>query len=94
MNKWEKILPDGLSKCLGQYFEKNYLWSPKRDPRFRHQNQARRCFVEFVDYQKCLKAKSEKECEYFKFSTTAICPGQWIEKWNEQLENGSFPVKL
>ena len=64
MNKWEKILPDGLSKCLGQYFEKNYLWSPKRDPRFRHQNQARRCFVEFVDYQKCLKAKSEKECEY------------------------------
>lgn len=95
MHKWKEVYPSGISKCLNEYFQKNFIWTPKYDPRFPNQNQTKRCFVNFVDYQKCLKVKeNETECDYFKQAAKVLCPQQWVEKYNEQLEQGAFPVKI
>lgn len=96
MDKWEQVFPSGISKCLKQYFELRSYWAPQFDPRFPNQNQARNCFVNFVDYQRCLKLKGTdaKECDYFKYTSLQLCPAAWIEKWNEQLEQEAFPVKI
>jgi cytochrome c oxidase subunit 6b len=96
MDKWDSVFPEGISRCLKDYFKKHYLWTPKFDPRFPNQNQTKRCFVNFVDYQRCLRLKGDdcKDCDYFKYASKVLCPTQWVEKWNEQLENGSFPVKF
>lgn len=96
MNKWSQIFPKGISQCLEEYFQAKALWTPKFDPRFPNQNQAKNCYINFVDYQRCIKLKGAdcKDCDYFKAVSTAICPNAWLEKWNEQLENGTFAGKV
>lgn len=66
------------------------------DPRFPNQNQSKRCFVNFVDYKRCIKTKGEdyKGCDYFKQVTNSLCPGFWINDFNEKIENDIFPTKI
>lgn len=66
------------------------------DPRFPNQNQTRYCFTSFVDFQRCKKRHGEEyeACQYFKKCFNSMCPLFWVEKWNEQLENGTFPVYI
>ncbi|XP_076763407.1 cytochrome c oxidase subunit 6B [Xylocopa sonorina] len=66
------------------------------DPRFPNQNQTRYCFTSFVDFQRCKKRHDENydACQYFKRVYTSMCPNSWVEKWEEQLENGTFQVKI
>uniref|UniRef100_A0A4D5R9K0 Cytochrome c oxidase subunit n=1 Tax=Scolopendra viridis TaxID=118503 RepID=A0A4D5R9K0_SCOVI len=66
------------------------------DPRFPNQNQTKYCFQSFLDYHRCRKIKGEeyKPCEYFKRCYTSLCPFAWVEKWQDQLENGTFPAKI
>jgi cytochrome c oxidase subunit 6b len=96
MHKWSEVLPGGISKCLKEYFDSRSLWAPMYDPRFPNQNQAKRCFVNYVDYKRCQKIKGEdhRDCDYFKKVSGNVCPAAWIEKWEEQLETGSFPVDI
>ncbi len=94
MDKWQQVFPTGISECLKEYFRSKASWSPRFDPRFPNTNQAKNCFVNFVDYHRCIKLKGAdyKECDYFKQASNSLCPNQWLEKYEEQLENGSFPV--
>lgn len=96
MNKWEQIFPSGITDCLRDYFKSRAIWAPKFDPRFPNQNQAKNCFVNYVDYQRCIKLKGEdyKDCDYFKQVATAMCPNQWLEKFDEQIQEDAFPVDL
>jgi cytochrome c oxidase subunit 6b len=96
MNKWEKVFPAGISECLSSYFRNRASWAPKFDPRFPNQNQAKNCFVNYVDYQRCAKLKGEdyKDCDYFKQVAKTLCPEQWLEKYEEQLQNNAFPVNI
>ncbi|CAL7939655.1 unnamed protein product [Xylocopa violacea] len=66
------------------------------DPRFPNQNQTRYCFTSYVDFHRCKKRHDENydACQYFKKVFTSMCPISWVEKWNEQLENGTFQVKI
>ncbi|XP_017877430.1 cytochrome c oxidase subunit 6b-2-like [Ceratina calcarata] len=66
------------------------------DPRFPNQNQTRYCFTSFVDFQRCKNRHSEQyeACQYFQKVYRAMCPNAWLEKWEEQLESGTFPAKL
>ncbi|XP_068203875.1 cytochrome c oxidase subunit 6B2 [Palaemon carinicauda] len=66
------------------------------DPRFPNQNQTRYCYQSFVDYHRCQKIKGEdyEPCDYFKKVFVSVCPNGWVEKWGEQLENGTFPGKI
>ncbi|BFG19344.1 hypothetical protein CerSpe_056190 [Prunus speciosa] len=64
------------------------------DFRFPTTNQTRHCFTRYVEYHRCVAAKGEgaPECDKFAKFYRSLCPGEWIERWNEQRENGTFPV--
>ncbi|OAD56039.1 Cytochrome c oxidase subunit 6B2 [Eufriesea mexicana] len=66
------------------------------DPRFPNQNQTRYCYVSFVDFQRCKKQHGEEHdaCQYFKKVYTAICPIVWVERWTEQIAEGTFPKTI
>ena len=66
------------------------------DFRFPTTNQSRHCFTRYIEYHKCVAAKGEdaNECEKFKRYYRSLCPDEWIERWNEQRENGTFPGPL
>ncbi|XP_044475130.1 cytochrome c oxidase subunit 6b-3-like isoform X2 [Mangifera indica] len=66
------------------------------DYRFPTTNQTRHCFTRYIEYHRCVAAKGEgaTECDKFAKYYRSLCPGEWIEKWNEQRENGTFPGPL
>ncbi|KAG8079695.1 hypothetical protein GUJ93_ZPchr0007g4662 [Zizania palustris] len=57
------------------------------DFRFPTTNQTRHCFTRYIEYHRCVAAKGEgdPECEKFAKYYRSLCPGKWIERWNEQL---------
>ncbi|KAH6891114.1 cytochrome c oxidase, subunit VIb [Thelonectria olida] len=66
------------------------------DARFPNQNQTKHCWQNYVDYHKCINAKGEDfaPCRQFWLSYRSLCPSGWYQRWDEQREAGSFPVKL
>ncbi|CAA6670275.1 unnamed protein product [Spirodela intermedia] len=62
------------------------------DFRFPTTNQTRHCFTRYIEYHS--KGEESTECEKFARYYRSLCPGEWIEKWNEQRENGNFPGPL
>ncbi|KAI0709858.1 cytochrome c oxidase subunit VIb [Earliella scabrosa] len=53
-------------------------------------------FQNYTDYFKCIAAKGEDyaPCKQFKRAYNSLCPNEWIAKWDEQRENGTFPASL
>ncbi|KAL0383135.1 UNVERIFIED_CONTAM: Cytochrome c oxidase subunitb-1 [Sesamum calycinum] len=45
---------------------------------------------------RCIATKGEGSSDCGKFARyyRSLCPGEWIERWNEQRENGTFPGPL
>ncbi|XP_065882038.1 cytochrome c oxidase subunit 6b-1-like [Euphorbia lathyris] len=66
------------------------------DFRFPTTNQTRHCFTRYIEYHRCVAAKGEgaQECDKFAKYYRSLCPGEWVERWNEQRENGTFPGPL
>ncbi|KAL4567712.1 hypothetical protein LXL04_023304 [Taraxacum kok-saghyz] len=66
------------------------------DYRFPTTNQSRHCFTRYVEYHRCIGAKGDgaPECEKFAKFYRSLCPGEWVDRWNEQRENGTFPGPL
>ncbi|GLT44855.1 hypothetical protein SLA2020_187290 [Shorea laevis] len=66
------------------------------DFRFPTTNQTRHCFTRYIEYHRCVAAKGEgaPECDKFAKYYRSLCPGEWIDTWNEQRENGTFPGPL
>ncbi|EPS59241.1 hypothetical protein M569_15568, partial [Genlisea aurea] len=66
------------------------------DFRFPTTNQTRHCFTRYIEYHRCVAAKGDEapECQKFAKYYRSLCPGEWVEKWNEQRENGTFPGPL
>ncbi|KVI06848.1 cytochrome c oxidase subunit 6b-2-like [Cynara cardunculus var. scolymus] len=66
------------------------------DYRFPTTNQSRHCFTRYVEYHRCVAAKGEgaPDCDKFAKYYRSLCPGEWIDRWNEQRENGTFPGPL
>lgn len=64
------------------------------DARFPNQNQTYRCFQNYVDYFRCIKAKGEDfaPCKEFWSTYQALCPLAWTDRWDEQREKGTFPA--
>mmetsp|Transcript_12995 Transcript_12995/g.23357 ORF Transcript_12995/g.23357 Transcript_12995/m.23357 type:complete len:82 (-) Transcript_12995:69-314(-) len=61
------------------------------DPRFPTQNQTKHCYARYLEYHMCVKEKSEDECAKFKQYYMSLCPSFWVEKWDTQREEGTFP---
>ncbi|XWS73160.1 hypothetical protein CRYUN_Cryun02cG0101800 [Craigia yunnanensis] len=66
------------------------------DFRFPTTNQTRHCFTRYIEFHRCLAAKGEEsnQCERFAKYYRSLCPDEWVERWNEQRENGTFPGPL
>lgn len=66
------------------------------DFRFPTTNQTRHCFTRYVEYHRCVAAKGDDapECDKFAKYYRSLCPGEWVDRWNEQRENGTFPGPL
>ncbi|RWR89946.1 cytochrome c oxidase subunit 6b-1-like protein [Cinnamomum micranthum f. kanehirae] len=66
------------------------------DFRFPTTNQTRYCFTRYIEYHRCIAAKGDgaSECQKFSKYYRSLCPGEWIDRWNEQRENGTFPGPL
>ncbi|XP_026461616.1 cytochrome c oxidase subunit 6B2-like [Ctenocephalides felis] len=66
------------------------------DPRFPNQNQTKYCYQSFLDFHRCKKVRGDgyAPCDYFKNVFTSICPMEWVENWNTQIEEGRFPGKI
>ncbi|KAF0852864.1 mitochondrial Complex IV (CIV) cytochrome c:O2 oxidoreductase subunit 6b (Cox6b/Cox12) [Andalucia godoyi] len=65
------------------------------DPRFAFQNQARHCFWSYSEFQRCVKKTGDAaapECAEFAKVYRSLCPSEWVNKWNEQVEKGAFPL--
>ncbi|CAM6084275.1 unnamed protein product [Calypogeia fissa] len=62
------------------------------DYRFPTTNQAKHCYTRYNEYHKCVAEKGEDapECAKYARYYRSLCPGEWIDKWNEQRENGTF----
>jgi cytochrome c oxidase subunit 6b len=61
------------------------------DARFPNQNQTKNCWQNYVDYHKCMKIKGDEQvCLQFKKTFTSLCPIKWVERWDEQREEGVF----
>ena len=62
------------------------------DHRFPSQNQARHCFTRYCEYFKCMeRLDDEDKCRFYKSAYQQLCPGDWVEQWDEARGNGSFP---
>nr|XP_022902071.1 cytochrome c oxidase subunit 6B-like isoform X3 [Onthophagus taurus] len=62
------------------------------DPRFPNTNQTRYCYQSYLDFHRCQKVKGQgyAPCNYFKKMYEALCPNAWVEKWDDQIDGGSF----
>ncbi|KLO11567.1 cytochrome c oxidase, subunit VIb [Schizopora paradoxa] len=77
--------------------QSNYLLQTAGfDARFPNTNQTKRCFQNYVDYNRCINAKGEDfaPCKQFLKAYHSLCPNAWIEKFDEQKENGTFPASF
>ncbi|KAJ3101845.1 Cytochrome c oxidase subunit 6B [Phlyctochytrium planicorne] len=56
--------------------------------------QTKNCWQNYVDYFKCVAAKGEEfaPCNQFRASYKSLCPGKWIDRWDQQREDGVFPA--
>eukprot|EP00897_Mesotaenium_endlicherianum_P005898 jgi/Mesen1/5336/ME000267S04489 len=61
------------------------------DFRFPTTNQAKHCFTRYNEYHKCIAEKGdENKCQKYAKYYRAICPGEWVDRWNEQREAGAY----
>jgi cytochrome c oxidase subunit 6b len=60
--------------------KKAILKTAPYDPRFPSTNQQKRCWVNYVDFHKCVKAKGEEDsvCQEFKYVFNEVCPPFWV----------------
>ena len=63
------------------------------DPRFQQQNVTKWCYRMYIDYRRCahLLSPESEYCDYFYKCYHSLCPNAWHTKWDEQVENGTFP---
>lgn len=55
--------------------------------------QARHCYTRYNEYHRCVAQKGEgaDECRVFQRAYRSLCPSEWLERWNEQREEGTWP---
>lgn len=54
--------------------------------------QARTCYTRYNEYYRCKanRGEDDDECKFHQKAYRAICPGDWVDAWNEQRETGAW----
>ncbi|XP_056652550.1 uncharacterized protein LOC100012097 isoform X3 [Monodelphis domestica] len=73
--------------------------TPPFDPRFPNQNQTRNCYQNFLDFHRCTKilkrpGKDSSPCDYCRKVYHSLCPLSWVQRWTDQIREGTFPGKI
>uniref|UniRef100_A0A7N0USP2 Uncharacterized protein n=1 Tax=Kalanchoe fedtschenkoi TaxID=63787 RepID=A0A7N0USP2_KALFE len=57
---------------------------------------SRHCYTHYLEYQRCRKARGKEapECRKLAKYYMASCPSELIERWDEQVERGTFPARI
>lgn len=85
------------------YFEKIVLTTTPYDHRFPNTNQTKNCYQNFIDWKICerrstpsndTKSPLKDPCLVFKKAAKELCPSSWINRWEDQIEEGIFPHPL
>eukprot|EP00161_Ancyromonas_sigmoides_P020569 TRINITY_DN598_c1_g1_i1.p1 TRINITY_DN598_c1_g1~~TRINITY_DN598_c1_g1_i1.p1 ORF type:complete len:121 (-),score=17.28 TRINITY_DN598_c1_g1_i1:94-456(-) len=71
----------------------------KNDSRFPYTNQSKHCWFSYVEFHRCVRMANGEmtgpndpgSCLPLRRQYHSLCPSEWIEKWDEQRENGTFP---
>ncbi|ODM92115.1 Cytochrome c oxidase subunit 6B2 [Orchesella cincta] len=87
---------DNSAACVESGEEEYRMETVPFDPRFPNMNQTKHCYVSFLDYHRCIKARGEDyaPCQYFQRVFRSLCPNAWVAKWEEQIEAGTFAGKI
>ncbi|CAE6515701.1 unnamed protein product [Rhizoctonia solani] len=53
-------------------------------------------YQNYIDYHKCIAAKGDDfaPCKQFYRAYRSLCPNDWVSRFDEQRENGTFPGSL
>ncbi|EYC35368.1 hypothetical protein Y032_1072g3540 [Ancylostoma ceylanicum] len=88
--------PDWFNKEINEKLKKDLIWAAPYDARFPQVRKQRQCFAYYVDFHRCneLMGSDYKPCKFFQNVYKDICPGFWLEKWDELMEEGRFPAKF
>jgi cytochrome c oxidase subunit 6b len=69
---------------------KNVRTTP-RDERFPSSNQALHCWNRYNEWLLCVKQSGDEDnCKPMRQFAESICPGIWLESFDEQRDDGSF----
>ncbi|KHN73623.1 Cytochrome c oxidase subunit 6B1 [Toxocara canis] len=88
--------PDWFNREYNEKLKQSLIWAAPYDARFPQVRKQRQCFAYYVDFHRCqeLMGADYKPCKFFKNVYKDICPGFWVEKWDELVEEGRFPAKF
>jgi len=66
------------------------------DVRFPNIGQMKSCWQNYIDFQKCVKAKGDEyePCKFFLRNYRSLCPSNLVEKWDDEVEEGKFAGKI
>ena len=64
--------------------------------RCRRHCQIRHCYARYNEFHRCAAEKDPEsnECRFYQKAYRSLCPSEWVEQWNEERENGTFPGKF
>jgi len=62
------------------------------DWRFPTTNQAKHCYTRYNEFHLCVKERGEDDvvCKKYEKYFRSLCPIEWVERWDEQREAGTF----
>ena len=58
--------------------------------------QIRHCYARYNEFHRCAAEKDPEsnECKFYQKAYRSLCPSEWVEQWNEERENGTFPGRF
>ena len=62
------------------------------DPRFPNTNQSQHCWTRYNEWILCTKKSGADSaaCTQARTFMRGICPDEWVERWDEEREEGKF----
>ena len=92
-------LPPQERAELAKFWKENVRTTP-RDPKFPSANQAGHCWNRYNEWILCQLQQRQvgvtddterrEACHQMRLLATNMCPSEWVEEWDEKLEDGTF----
>jgi cytochrome c oxidase subunit 6b len=84
-------LPEMTKEEQARFNMMRNIRTTPRDERFPSTNQALHCWNRYNEWLLCVKQSGDEDgCKPMRFSAESMCPGFWIEQFDEQRDEGKF----